>query len=360
MAGNQKLKDIKKAVTSYYDRYSAKRIALATLIVGFSSLLASLAVYAWLQNGLFAALAGVLCGFIGINVTFLTIVPPAKSLQDAKELICGALDDPSRIKSFSMQKVELTDAKGKVQVLKARELRLWKTQVVPYLIESQASGAVVADAQKPSRKITASERKYIEQRRKEVLEMEKKIEAERESLEKDRSELEARNADLKDAEELVISRLSGIEQAEAELEQLRIVAAERADQEASAGDTQTADAHAAKLQAKEAELVELKERLAKEQISLQSQRAEMERLQKSVSRSPFPGVEVAASGDSLESREAALKARMEELEAEAAALEERASYLTDSENMLIERLDALSHREANIEQSEVNAGIRKD
>jgi hypothetical protein len=39
---------------------------------------------------------------------------------------------------------------------------------------------------------------------------------------------------------------------------------------------------------------------------------------------------------------------------------QRTDYVTNSENSLIERLDALSQRESSVEQSEVNAGLRKD
>lgn len=358
MAADKKLEALEDAITRYYERYSAKRVALATFLVGFLSLLAALGVYAWLDSGLFAALAGLLLGFIGINTAFLVIVPPAKSLTQSKLLICGALKEPARIKSYSMEKVQLADEHGKLHSLASREHRLWKSLVVPYLIECQASGNA-PEQRKSTRQLTASERRYIEERRKEVLEMEKKIEEERKSLDKDRSELEARSADVKQAEELVIARLSGVEQAEAEVEQLRMVAAERAEKNPTAYDT---EAKAAELQEKEAELVALKERLAKDRQNLESQKAEMRRLKETATRSPFKAKqgEEAVSTGSLEDREAALEARSKQLEEEAKDLEKRASFVTDSENSLIERLDALSHREANIEQSEVDVGLRKD
>ena len=64
--------------------------------------------------------------------------------------------------------------------------------------------------------------------------------------------------------------------------------------------------------------------------------------------------------DNLQAREAALEARQRKSEEEAVALEKRASFVTDSENSLIERLDALTQREADVEQSEINAGLRRD
>lgn len=94
MTGNIKLEKLEDAVTRYYERYSAKRVAVATFLVGFFSLLISLAVYGWWQSGLYAALVCLFVGFIGINVAFLTIVPPAQSLDKSKNLICAALRKP--------------------------------------------------------------------------------------------------------------------------------------------------------------------------------------------------------------------------------------------------------------------------
>jgi len=359
MAKKDKAQELEDTIGRFYERHSAQRIAMATFGVGLLSLGGSLAVYWAFGSGLFAALGGLFVGFVGINVAFLTVVPPASSLHRVRNLITEAIKEPSLIKSYDMQKVQLSDSQGKVHTLAARELGIWTSLVVPYLIECQANG------EQPTRKrsqrtLTASERKYIEQRRKEVLEMEKKIKAERKSLDNDRRELELRSTDLKQAEELVISRLNGVEQTEAEIEQLKIVAAERADVDASAYDAKAAESKAAELRAKEAELVELKNRLAVDRQSFESQKAELQRLKESVTRTPFAESKVSKSEQSIESREAALEARLKQLEDESQSLEKRTNFVTDSENSLIERLDALSEREANIEQSEVDAGLRKD
>jgi len=358
MTEKDKAAALEDAIARFYERYSTKRIALATFVVGLLSLVVSLAVYWALGSGLFAAIAFLFVGFIGINVAFLTIVPPASSLNQSRNLITKAIQDPARIKSYDMQQVQLADSKGKIHTLGARERGVWTSLVVPYLIECQAHGE--QPTRKPSqRPLTASERKYIEQRRKEVLEIEKKIEDERKNLDKDRRELEMRSADLKQAEELVIARLNGVEEAEAELEQLKIVAAERADVDAAAYDAKAAKAKAVELRAKEVELAELKERLAQDRQSFESQKADLQRLKKDVTRSPFP-TSKGATDQSIEAREAALVARQKQLEEEAQSLETRSSFVSDSENSLIERLDALTEREAHIEQSEIDAGLRRD
>jgi len=354
MSQKNRLEDLEKAITRFYDGYSAKRVALATFVVGVVVLFTSLGVYSWTESALIAAIAAFALGLIAINVAFLTIVPPALALQQSKELIVGAIRDPSRIKTLNMQKVQLIDIKGKAKTLGGREMGVWTRLVVPYLIQCQADGQLPSSRKKSSRTLTASERKYIEQRRKEVLEIEKKIEEDRKKLESDRKEIEIRTSDLKQAEEVVIARLTGVERAEAEIEQLKIAAAERAGQSDEEYDK-------AELRAKEIELVKLKDRLAKDRESLDQQKAEMQRLKESMTKVPFPKSKDGSPAEiSLAEREAALEKRQRELEKEATALEKRANFVTDSENSLIERLDALSEREAHVEQSEINAGLKED
>jgi hypothetical protein len=361
MSQNKKLEELEKAITRFYEGYSAKRVALATFIVGVVSIFSSLAVYSWTNSPLLSALVALAVGFIAINVAFLTIVPPALSLHMSKDLICGAIKDPSRIKALDMQKVQLVDSKGKTQTLGAREMGVWSRLVVPYLIKCQAEGQSPV-RKKSSRTLTASERRYIEERRKEVLEIEKKIKEDRKKLDADRKEVEARSADLKQAEDVVIARLTGVEQAEAELEQLKIAAAERANQSDAGYDKVAAEAKAAELRAKESELAKLKEHLAKDRRMLDQQKAEMQRLKESITKAPFPQAKGGNSPAemSLKEREAALLERQREVEKAATDLEKRANFVTDSENSLIERLDALTEREAHVEQSEINAGIKED
>ena len=361
MSRKHKEKKLETSIKRYYERFLVKRIALSILVVGLICLAASLTIYWFFQSGIYAALTALLVGFVGINIAFLTIVPPAKELNQSRDLICAAIKDPKRIKAYDLKQVELFDAKGRSHKLEARELSVWNSLVLPFLIETQAKGTGEPNpAEKPQRKLTASERKYIEERRKEVLAMEKKIKDDRKDLDKDREELELRSAEVNKAEEMVIERLTGVEQAEAELEQLKIVAAERADMDDSTYDAKAAEAKAAELQAKEAELARLKEHLAEDRQNFESQKAELERLENKVTRPPFPVASASQDDQSIEAREAALEARMKQLEEAAAELEEREHYLADSENSLIDRLDALSEREAHIEQNEINAGLRKD
>lgn len=359
MSQKNKLDDIEKAIARFYDGYSAKRIALATLIVGVVIIFSALGVYSLTNSSLVSALVALVIGFIAINVAFLTIVPPALSLQKSKDLICGAIKDPSRIKSLDMQKVQLLDGKGETQTLGAREMGLWSRHVVPYLLQCQAEGKSPT-RKKSSRTLTASERRYIEERRKEVLDIEKKIKEDRKKLETDHKEIEVRSADLKQAEEIVIARLTGVEQAEAELEQLKVAAAERADQSDAEYDKAAAETKAAELRAKESELAQLKEHLVKDREVFDQQKAEMKRLKESITKAPFPRGKGSPAEMSLEEREAALEKRQNELLKDATDLEKRANFVADSENSLIERLDALTEREAHVEQSEINAGLKED
>jgi len=364
MNNKNKTANLEKSIARYYDRYSVKRIVVATLLVSLGSLSAAFLVFLSFDSALFAGLACLVTGFVLTNVCFLSIVPPARSLEATKEMICAAIHDRSRIVAYDKQKVQLKDVKGQVHTLKARDMVIWSEQVVPHLIADQAEGGAVLSKKTP-RKLTASERKYIEERRKEMLEMEQSIAQERKRIESDRKELEARTADLNQAEEVVISRLYKVEEAEAELEQLKIAAAERAEADAAALDPAVAKAKEAELKAKEAELAAMRQRLAEDRKSLDQQKSQMEQLRESTMRGPLPAEAQADSGGSgapgsIEAREAALEARMKELEAAAQEIEERAMYVTESENSLIERLDELTHREATIEQNEIDAGMRKD
>lgn len=364
MSNSDKTAKLERSIERYYERLSVKRIALATLLVGLGSLFAAFLIFYFSGSALFAGLGCLATGFALTNVCFLTIVPPARALEASKAIICGAVHDPSRIVAYDKQKVQLKDEKGRVQTLKARDMVIWSELVVPHLIAGQAGGSAVISERTP-RKLTASERKYIEERRKEVLEMEKSIAEERKRIESDRKELEARTTDLNEAEEVVISRLNNVEQAEAELEQLRVIAAERAEADASKQDPAVAKARELELQAKEAELAAMRERLADDRKSLEEQKSQMEQLRQTVSDASSQSSSKAAdtgeqSGQSLEAREAALAARLKELEEAAEDIEARAMFVTESENSLIERLDALTHREATIEQSEIDAGLRKD
>ncbi|NBB77860.1 MAG: hypothetical protein GVY36_00175 [Verrucomicrobia bacterium] len=365
MNNKNKIANLERSIARYYDRYSAKRVAVATLLVGLGSLSAAFLVFYLFDSALFAGLACLLTGFVLTNVCFFTIVPPARSLEATKEMICAAIHDSSRIVAYDKQKVQLKDQKGRVHTLKPRDMVIWSNQVVPHLIAGRAAQSSEAP-RKTSRKLTASERKYIEERRKEVLEMEKSIAEERKRIEADRKELEARTADLNEAEEVVISRMYKVEEAEAELEQLKIAAAERVEADAATLDPEVVKAKEAELKSKEAELVSMRKRLAEDRKSLDEQKSQMERLKESTTqRAPNAKAKTDTEEGvdpvhSIEAREAALEARMKELEAAAQDIEERAMFVTESENSLIERLDELSHREATIEQSEIDAGVRKD
>ena len=294
-------------------------------------------------------------GVLAVTLCFLKLVPPTKELERKRDLIIDAVHNRDRIKSYTAQKAELRDPKGQPVTLSGQELAVWLKHVVPFLIENQVS--TKKDRKQPTpRGLSESDREQLEQRRQEILEIEKSVKADQAKIARDKSELEKRIHDLEEAEETIIVRLNGIEQAEAEIEQLRIAVSERADQSADDYDKQLVAKQAEELEKKEAELSQLRQRLATDKEYLKTQKAEMKVLEDAVHQQ--------GGSDSapltIEQREAALIERQKKLEREAAELEARASYLTDSENTLIEKLDALTEREAIIEQNEVRSGIRKD
>jgi chromosome segregation ATPase len=137
-------------------------------------------------------------------------VPPSSKIRAASELIVAAIREPSRIKAFDINAVKLADKEGNVHTLSGVDLEVWRNMVIPYFVQTQASGRAPVQARE-GRRMTASERKYIEQRRREVLEIEQKLESERKLLERKRMEMDSRSQELKDLERTVTAMMAKAE-----------------------------------------------------------------------------------------------------------------------------------------------------
>jgi hypothetical protein len=193
------IEDLEASIKHFYERYSAKKVALAAFLVGVFSIGFTYVAYALTGLVLVAIITFGIVGFLSVNLTMIFVVPPSKKLAESRELICSAIREPSRIKEIDKTGVKLADKEGEVRALNGAELEVWKTKVVPYFMQTQSTGQPVEKA-KTQRKYTASERKYIEDRRREVKEIEKKIEVERRDLERERKEIEKRSAELRNLE----------------------------------------------------------------------------------------------------------------------------------------------------------------
>jgi hypothetical protein len=274
----------------YFERYAARRVALAAFLSGLLSIGAALLVLSVTTSLLYAVLVFIVVGFLLMNLLIFFLVPSVKELAEAQALICGAVRYPERIKNFDTKSVKLSDESGKTRELKKIELNVWQTLIFPFLVKLGRKVERVETVLLKNDSAEAGEREEVEARRQELLEAEKKIEQERRRMQDQYLKIEEKMAELSEAE----GRAAQLQAKEQE--------------EADASVERSGEEREAKIAAREKEIAELREAL----------------------------------------------------EAERADLQERAAYVETVEESLVDRLNELSSREAEIEQGEINAGIRKD
>ncbi|MGB0258853.1 MAG: hypothetical protein ACPGES_09395 [Coraliomargarita sp.] len=337
-------------VDRFYESHSRKCVSIAALLVGVSSFGGSLLLYMLFGDFLVAIMAFLLIGVAVVFAALYSIVPPTKKIQVSKNLIVGALNEPSRIKAVERKHVVLENDAGKAVQLNQLEQQLWSSIIVPYFMQNTASMRQRKGAG-PGRRLTESEERQMEKRQAQLFDLEKSIKQEREQLEQERSDLSQRSASLKEAEDLVVERLNSVERSQAELEQLR----EELAGQASPSNLPISDEEAKllrnkerTLKAKELELDRLRAQLSRDQESLASQKVELADLQELVS----------THSEDEKVKRLAIKAK--ELEEAAQDLERRSRYVSEVEDSLVTRLNELSEREASIEQGEVDSGLRSD
>lgn len=258
------IETLESSISRFYERYSARRVAMAAFLVGLFSIGASLVTYILTAHAISAVAAFALVGLVTVNLTMIFIVPPAKRLAAARELITNAIKEPSRIKSFDVRGIKLADKHGEVHGLSGVDSQVWQNIVVPYLVQVQAAGAQGKGSVKKERKLTASERRHIENRRREVLEIEKKIETQRKQLEEQQKALEAKSAELSEAEKRANQVISKAESINSE-------ALEKAKREQET-----------KFAAREKEIAELQKRLEEERRDLEERTAYVTNVEESL------------------------------------------------------------------------------
>jgi hypothetical protein len=204
------IQELEASISRYYEKYSARKVATAAAGVGVFTFGLSYLSYVITTTGWIAIIVFGLVGLVSINLSLIFIVPPSSKIRAASELIFAAIREPSRIKAFDINGVKLADKEGNVHTLSGVDLEVWRNMVIPYFVQSQASGHAPVQARE-GRRMTASERKYIEQRRREVLEIEQKLESERKLLERKRMEMDSRSQELKDLERTVTAMMAKAE-----------------------------------------------------------------------------------------------------------------------------------------------------
>lgn len=350
MSSTSKKAELLQRVDRFYERHSAQRVALAALLGGVISIFGTFLLYFLTVNFVYTLGFFFIFSMLVLHIAFYVLVAPTKQLTESKELILGALNDPSLIQSAEQKKVVLADAEGKLRELNTLEQHLWSTMIVPYFMKNTAS-LRSGGGRGGARRMSKSELEQLENRKSRLVEMENSIQEERDRLESERDHLAAQTDELKKAEGLVIERLTSVERSEAELEQLR---ENLADYATKAGGTPAADTdkREKQLRTKEAELERLKQQLEEDRSIVEQQKTELNQLKGEILS------QASSEFDSLD-EEGVLSSRMEQLEEKARKLEEaareveqRSRYVTEVEDSLVARLNELSEREARIEQGE--------
>lgn len=128
--------ELEKSIDRFFKTYSARRVALAALLLGMSSIGVAWLVYALTLSTIFSLLAFGLVGLVLLNVAILVVIPPAGQLNKSKQLLLGAVKDRSKIKSIEKHKVTLLDNSDKAHPLKGAELQVWESIIVPHFIKN--------------------------------------------------------------------------------------------------------------------------------------------------------------------------------------------------------------------------------
>lgn len=346
MSTKSAIADLEKSIDHFYGAHSAKRVAMAALLVGVVSIGISWGAYYFSLNVLITTGVFALTSLLMVNIAMFSIVPPTQQLADSKALLLGALKNPIRIKSVGKKKVTLADSHGHVRGLSRLEQEVWEDLVIPHFIKMSAGGGSTTISAR-SEGLSNPERKVLEKRQAELSANEKKLLAEREKLQKERADLDARAKELKKMEDKLENRMSRVEASEDDLvrlkENLQRRIKENQNVVVDAAETALLEEKTAELKAKELALESAKQELANDRDQLDAQKAKLESLQSSLQRDQAP----------IENKTTDLQQREKELD-------ERMRYVANVENDLIDRLNKLSEREASVEQTEVEVGIRQD
>ncbi|CAA6678409.1 MULTISPECIES: hypothetical protein [unclassified Lentimonas] len=336
-------------------------VAIVTFII-FDSRMASIFVF-----------GGV--GFVSLNMFFLILVPSSKSQKQSHALIMAAAKAPDRIEDIRPGVIAVQTEEGQTHTLSTVERQAWQELVVPFLCK-QHSKTLADQKNMVGHVLSRSEMSNLHDQRKAIKDDEARIQQDRLQLARKRADISAlqerlindekelqnarediqlRSDALLQAEDLVISRLSEIEVAEAQMEQMQEnLSAQQGSGESSALDLE-------RLKRKEQEIDALRLSLQEDKHVVELQKTELNQLKGELIRESDMGAAPDLSPeDSLRIREQELESKLENLKAATSELETRSQYVQEVEDSLIDRLNSMSEREAFIEQGEVEAGVRTD
>ena len=377
MSRQDSIEKLASNIERYFERHASRCLvrALAITLVCAGSI-AGLSHY-FVSSQFTTIVAFGVSSFISLNAAFIFFVPSTRRRKEAQQLILMAAADPSAIENVSPGVIALRGLNGDVRELNKVEQQAWKELVVPFhcsmhstsLSEGRITGeraltrSEIRQFKEQRKELAATEarmredREALEIQRGEIASLQQSLSAEQESLERARNEVQERSDSLQDAENMVITRLSEIEIAEAEMEQMR----ENISVEQAAASSKADPEYAARLKAKEVELEALRRSLDEDKFMVEQQKTELNQLKGELIRSTdsedAPGL---TADQSLAIREQALAEQLKKLQEATSELEERTQYVNEVEDSLGDRLNAISEREAFVEQGEINAGLRED
>lgn len=291
---SESLKPVDTSVTDEYAAYQKKRqarekkrieelhkgIELAyrgflrirsILVITLSVILACLAAgvaAVFYNNPIFVGTCFVLTCLAFVYRLYRLLVPTTQQREESFELIHSAVNDPARIMSFHNERVRIVGPSGNVVQLKGIELKIWRSEVVPFFLASKLeaeSRFSVRGRSEKSRKL-----EELERRRKEIANQEQALVTERgrlrasldalkapvngdqqsphikeqeqvlkqreaelqkrlEQLERDAQDIEARSTYVTHVENTLVERLNHLSEREASIEQQEIDKGIRAD-----------------------------------------------------------------------------------------------------------------------------------
>ncbi len=355
---------ISQRIDRFYFKHVRRRVRFSIVLVAISSTSIPAIVFLVSSSGFLTVAAFVISAFLTVNVSLFCVVPPNRKLLESKALMMAAIQNPSRIQSVDGDQVVLTNAIGETFELDSLNQKLWERIVIPHMLKTGNRVGATTGPTTGGRTLTDSERRAWDEKQANVIATEKKIKSEYAAIQQEREDLELRSKELENAENIVIDRLSSVEVAQAELEQMRedVEMHEQAQKNRSTPvDPEEFRIKEDRLREKEREIEALKNVLAEDQKIVRAQKTELNQMKGDLLKD-HDSVENPESDDErdLASRERALERKLREIEMAAQEVEERTKYVSNAEESLIDRLNELSEREASVEQSEINSGLRQD
>lgn len=375
MKTSYRLEDLDINVKRHFDRHVSRclvrALVLSALAATVIALFAFLISYSqWMSISAF----GVAC-FICLYITFHMIVPTQADCKQSRSIIMEAAKDPERINDIRPGACAVQTDNGQVHELSAVEQVAWKELVVPFLCKMHSktlsdqksvmghvlSKSEMRELQRQLKAVKEDEvrmekdRLQLDERRQGIIALQERLANEEKQLKQARQGIDQQAKSLEEAENLVISKLSEIEVAEAQMAQMR----DDLESQQNVGQSNASDND--RLKRKEAELDALRLSLQEDKHLVEQQKTELNQLKGDLIRGSDVAMPTDLSAEaSLRARELELEAQLSQLETATMELETRSQYVQDVEESLIERMNTMSEREACLEQGEVNAGLRED